>query len=109
MGLNLCVSIWLLSVFVCLTTHSQPSGQGSQEGRMIVYTNDNSNDFAQWSGQGHHQHRANLGSGRFPTGGIPWSSCWGFSGACGCYNNDGCVPVLPVGTGGRGSHPCPRC
>ena len=109
-GLNSCVSAFgCYPSCICMFNHHipTPAGQGSKEGRMIVYTNDNSNDFAQWSGQGHHQHRANLGSGRFPTGGIPWSSCWGFSGACGCYNNDGCVPVLPVGTGGRGPNPCP--
>ena len=47
-----------------------------------------------------HQHVATLGSGRFPTGGIPFSTCWGKSGACNCYNNDGCVPVMPYGTGG---------
>lgn len=109
-GLNSCVSAFgCYPSCICMFNHHipTPAGQGSKEGRMIVYTNDDGNGFAQWSGQGHHQHRSGLGSGRFPTGGIPWSSCWGFSGACGCYENDGCVPVLPVGTGGRGPNPCP--
>lgn len=109
-GLNSCVSAFgCYPSCICMFNHHipTPAGQGSKEGRMIIYTNDNDNDFAQWSGQGHHQARAALGSGRFPTGGIPWSSCWGASKACGCYENDGCVPVMPIGTGGRGPNPCP--
>lgn len=84
-----------------------PAGMFSKEGAMISYTRENNNDFAQWSGSGHHQHLGVLGSGRFPRGGIPFATCWGASKACGCYENDGCVPVMPIGTGGRGPNPCP--
>jgi len=84
-----------------------PAGMFSKEGAMMSYTRENNNDFAQWSGSGHHQHLGVLGSGRFPRGGIPWATCWGASKACGCYENDGCVPVMPIGTGGRGPNPCP--
>ena len=84
-----------------------PAGMFSKEGAMISYTRENDNDFAQWSGSGHHQQLGVLGSGRFPRGGIPFATCWGASKACGCYENDGCVPVMPIGTGGRGPNPCP--
>ena len=84
-----------------------PAGMFSKEGAMMSYTRENDNDFAQWSGSGHHQHLGVLGSGRFPRGGIPFATCWGASKACGCYENDGCVPVMPIGTGGRGPNPCP--
>ena len=84
-----------------------PAGMFSKEGAMMSYTRENNNDFAQWSGSGHHQHLGVLGSGRFPRGGIPFATCWGASKACGCYENDGCVPVMPIGTGGRGPNPCP--
>ena len=84
-----------------------PAGMFSKEGAMMSYTRENDNDFAQWSGSGHHQHLGVLGSGRFPRGGIPFATCWGTSKACGCYENDGCVPVMPIGTGGRGPNPCP--
>ena len=84
-----------------------PAGMFSKEGAMMSYTRENDNDFAQWSGSGHHQHLDVLGSGRFPRGGIPFATCWGASKACGCYENDGCVPVMPIGTGGRGPNPCP--
>ena len=84
-----------------------PAGMFSKEGAMMSYTRENDYDFAQWSGSGHHQHLGVLGSGRFPRGGIPFATCWGASKACGCYENDGCVPVMPIGTGGRGPTPSP--
>ena len=83
-----------------------PAGMFSKEGAMMSYTRENDNDFAQWSGSGHHQHLGVLGSGRFPRGGIPFATCWGASKACGCYENDGCVTVMPIGTGGRGPNHC---
>jgi hypothetical protein len=84
-----------------------PAGMFAREGNMIVYTTENDNDFAQWSGSGHHQALATLGAGRWPTGGTPFATCWGASKACGCYQEDGCNPVMPIGTGGRGPNPCP--
>ena len=55
-GLNSCVSAFgCYPSCICMFNHHipTPAGQGSKEGRMIVYTNDDGNGFAQWSGQGH--------------------------------------------------------
>lgn len=112
---NKCGKISCVSAFgcypscICMFHHHIPTppGMGSKEGRMITYTNDDGNGTQNWSGMGHYHHLANLGSGRFPTGGVPWGSCWDGGVACGCYQNDGCIPQMPIGTGGRGPNPCP--
>ena len=94
---------------ICMFNYHIPTpyGQFSLCGNKPVFANENRTQSADWSGQGRHQHVATLGSGRWPTGGSPFSTCWGKSGACNCYNNEGCVPVMPYGTGGMGPFPCP--
>jgi len=112
---NCCGKVSCVSAFgccpacVCLFVYHipTPAGMFAKEGNSITYQTENNNDFAEWSGSGSHQSLATLGAGRWPTGGIPWATCWGASKACGCYDNDGCVPIMPIGTGGRGPNPCP--
>lgn len=83
-----------------------PAGMFSEDGAYITYNTENGNGFSEWSGNGGHQLEAALGAGRFPTGGIPWSTCWGASKACNCYEADPCIPHVPIGMGGHGPMPC---
>ena len=61
----------------------------------------------QWSGQGYAQLLAALNAaGRFPSQGVPLSTCWGAHGMCGCYENTGCARALPYGVPAPGVAPC---
>ena len=109
-GMASCVSAFgCESMCVCYFRYHipTPAGMFAKDGNMVIYQTENNNDFAQWSGSGKHQSLAALGAGRFPTGGIPWATCWGASKACHCYDNEGCIQNMPIGTGGHGPMPCP--
>jgi len=95
---------------ICNFTHyaPTPAGMFSKEGLYVAFNTENNNGFSDWSGQGAHQLEASLGAGRWPTGGIPWATCWGASKGCHCQIGEPCIPHVPVGMGGHGSMPCPQ-
>ena len=80
----------------------------SKDGAVLTFGSENSNEFSNWSGNGHYQLMSALNSiSRWPSQGHQMSSYWGFSGACGCYDNDGCIRNLPVGVPAGAPQPCP--
>ena len=85
-----------------------PAGYYSKCGVVVSFNSDDSNGFANWSGQGRSQYsQALAGASRWPQMGSHFATCWGFSGACGCYENEGCMNLLPPGFPSAGPHPCP--
>lgn len=85
-----------------------PAGYFSKCGVVVSFNSDDGNGFANWSGQGRSQYsQALAGASRWPQMGSHFATCWGFSGACGCYENEGCMNLLPPGFPSAGPHPCP--
>ena len=112
---NCCGGISCVSYFgcypecICLFQQHVAISPGiiSNEGAVITFNTENNNEFANWSGQGHYQKMSALNAAsRWPSYGAPFASCWGMSGNCGCYENDGCVRNSPVGVPGTGPFPC---
>lgn len=94
-----CLFQWHLAV---------PPGQIAKCGGVVTFGTENNNEFANWSGQGEHQHLDAInGATRFPQSGVPWAYCWGFGGGCQCYENEGCSAHVPIGHPGFGTLPCP--
>lgn len=85
-----------------------PAGYYSKCGVVVSFNHDDGNGFANWSGQGRGQYaQALAGASRWPQMGSFFATCWGFSGNCGCYENEGCMNLLPPGFPSAGPHPCP--
>jgi hypothetical protein len=85
-----------------------PAGYFSKCGVVVSFNHDDNNGFANWSGQGRGQYaQALAGASRWPQMGSFFATCWGFSGNCGCYENEGCMNLLPPGFPSAGPHPCP--
>jgi hypothetical protein len=85
-----------------------PAGYYSKCGVVVSFNSDDGNGFANWSGQGRNQYvQALAGASRWPQMGAQFATCWGFSGNCGCYENEGCMNLLPPGFPSAGPHPCP--
>ena len=85
-----------------------PAGYFSKCGVVVSFNSDDGNGFANWSGQGRGQYaQALAGASRWPQMGSFFATCWGFSGNCGCYENEGCMNLLPPGFPSAGPHPCP--
>jgi hypothetical protein len=85
-----------------------PAGYYSKCGVVVSFNSDDGNGFANWSGQGRGQYaQALAGASRWPQMGSFFATCWGFSGNCGCYENEGCMNLLPPGFPSAGPHPCP--
>ena len=85
-----------------------PAGYYSKCGVVVSFNSDDGNGFANWSGQGRGQYaQALAGASRWPQMGAQFATCWGFSGNCGCYENEGCMNLLPPGFPSAGPHPCP--
>ena len=85
-----------------------PAGYYSKCGVVVSFNSDDGNGFANWSGQGRSQYsQALAGASRWPQMGSQFATCWGFAGACGCYENEGCMNLLPPGFPSAGPHPCP--
>ena len=85
-----------------------PPGYFSKCGVVVSFNNDDGNGFANWSGQGRGQYmQALAGAARSPQYGAPFSACWNGSLNCGCYENEGCLTLLPPGFPASGPHPCP--
>ena len=85
-----------------------PAGYFSKCGVVVSYNSDDGNGFANWSGQGRGQYaQALAAASRWPQMGAQMATCWGFSGNCGCYENEGCQHLLPPGFPGGIPHPCP--
>lgn len=79
----------------------------STEGASLTHSYDMNSGQGQWSGQGYAQLYAALGAaGRFPSSGVPLSTCWGAHGMCGCYENTNCVRPFPYGVPAPGVSPC---
>lgn len=79
----------------------------SVDGAVAVYTQENNNEFSNWSGQGWHEALSAVNTlSRFPSQATPHATCWGFSGTCGCYDTDGCTRAMPTGVPGLPPHPC---
>ena len=77
-----------------------PPGIISTEGAYITFGKDFTNTFSNWSGQGYHQFISSLNvASRFPGGGIPYTTCFNWSGSCGGYQTQGCSPHIPPGMG----------
>lgn len=86
-----------------------PHGYYAKCGVVVSHNSDDGNGFANWSGQGRGQYsQALAAASRWPQMGAPFATCWGFSGNCGCYENEGCQHLLPPGFPGTGPHPCPQ-
>ena len=112
---NCCGGFSCMSFFGCQSacmclyqTHLAVSpGVVSTKGTVLTFGVENSNEFANWSGQGIYQAMNALNAvSRWPSQGTQFASPWGFSGACGCYDNDGCVRNLPVGVPAPPPYPC---
>jgi len=92
---------------ICQETHYVKLSPGifSTGGAMIIHSVENTNGFANWSGQGIGQltHGLNAAS-RTPAMGVPFSACWQGVTSCGCYVQ--CTNRLPAGVPGPASHPC---
>jgi hypothetical protein len=85
-----------------------PPGYFSKCGVVVSFNNDDGSGFANWSGQGRGQYmQALAGAARNPQYGAPFSACWNGSLNCGCYENEGCVTLIPPGFPASGPHPCP--
>lgn len=85
-----------------------PAGQYSRDGGVVVFGMEQSNEFSNGGGSGMHQHLAALSAlTRHPTQHIPWAYCWGYGGGCGCYEDSGCIAMLPPGHPGAGATFCP--
>jgi hypothetical protein len=85
-----------------------PHGYYAKCGVVVSHNGDDGNGFANWSGQGRGQYsQALAAASRWPQMGAYFATCWGFSGNCGCYENEGCQHLLPPGFPGTGPHPCP--
>jgi len=86
-----------------------PPGYFSKCGVVVSFNNDDGSGFANWSGQGRGQYmQALAGAARNPQYGAPFSACWNGSLNCGCYENEGCLTLLPPGFPASGPHPCPQ-
>lgn len=112
---NCCGGISCVSFFgcqascICLFQQHVAVSPGviATKGAVLTFNTENNNEFANWSGQGHYQKMSALNAaGRWPSHGVPFATCWGFSGSCGCYDNDGCVRNSPIGVPGTGPFPC---
>jgi hypothetical protein len=105
-----CTSFYLCAPeCICTTVYHIATSPGiiSRDGAVLTYATENSNEYANWSGQGWHQSMAAMSiAGRAPGPTIPWATCWGFSGGCGCYDEEGCHRANPVGLPGHPSMPC---
>ena len=79
----------------------------SADGASLTFSYDHNSGQGQWSGQGYAQALAALnGASRFPSAGVPLSTCWGAHGMCGCYENTNCVRPFPYGMPAPGVTPC---
>jgi len=104
------VSFFGCQLCPCYTTQHVrgPSGQFSAQGIEVSFVGIDGSGASNWSGQGRHEYLAALsGTSRWPQIGYPMASCWGFSGGCGCYENDGCKQFYPAGFPGLAPYPCP--
>ena len=107
-----CVSFLGASGSSCpCSTHphiQSPHGYFAKCGVVVSHNQDDGNGFSNWSGQGRGQYsQALAAASRWPQMGAYFATCWGFSGNCGCYNNEGCVMLVPPGFPGTIPHPCP--
>jgi len=104
------VSFFGCQLCPCFTTQHVrgPSGQISQQGVEVSFVGIDGSGASNWSGQGRHEMLAALSATtRWPQMGHMFSTCWGFSGGCGCYQNDGCKHYYPAGWPGLAPYPCP--
>jgi hypothetical protein len=84
------------NMFVC--------GRGSH----ATYRTENDNRHSNWSGQGRKQSISAINAiSHSPTRGITLSYCWRSNRSCGCYEDHGCQPYSPIGSGGAPPTPCP--
>jgi len=82
-------------------------GTTSTQGTVLTYGNDAGSGMGQWSGSGYAQSLAALGlASKFPSSGVPMSTCFGAHGMCGCYEGNNCTRVFPVGMPAPGVTPC---
>lgn len=85
-----------------------PAGYFSRGGGVLVFATENTNEFANTSGQGLHQYLNALNTtAKNPHHGIPYeATCWGSAYGCGCYEQHGCVTYYPPGFPGMAPSPC---
>lgn len=77
------------------------------DGAVITFGVDSDTGVARNSGQGYHSFAFALSAAsRSPTMGVPFTTCWGFAGGCGCYDVQGCQTLMPVGVPGLPPNPC---
>jgi hypothetical protein len=95
---------------VCSTTYfvKTPAGYLSKNGGVLVFGTENTNEFANWSGQGYFQYVNALNTAsRHPNQGIGLeASCYASAFSCGCYQANGCVTFYPPGFPGMAPSPC---
>lgn len=84
-----------------------PPGFHACDGAVVTHGYENDNGFAQWSGSGWHQFISALNAmSPQPSRGTPYSTCWNGAKACLCYEQMGCITVMPPAVGGPGPIPC---
>lgn len=84
------------------------AGIFSEQGGIISSLPEEGGEYTQWSGTGMHQHAHTLNAlSRSPVAGIPWTTCYAATQACGCYEMFGCMPYMPYGVAGAPAYPCP--
>ena len=110
-GGHSCVAFFgCLPMCVCLWPQHLAVSPGiiSTCGAVVHFGTETDNEFSNWSGQGFHQSLSAVGAAsRWPSMGVPFATCWGFSGGCGCYNDNSCIRSNPVGFPGAMPLPCP--
>jgi hypothetical protein len=84
-----------------------PPGMFACDGGVVTYMTEGDNGFSEWSGMGVFQsiHTINVAS-RSPARGIMWQQCWNSTRSCGCYDTQGCFPLMPPAFGGVPAQPC---
>lgn len=85
-----------------------PPGMFACDGGVVTTGLESDSGFVNWSGSGFHEFNQGINAlSRSPSRGIPWTTCWTSSRACGCYDVQGCMPFMPPGVGGLPAQPCP--
>lgn len=86
-----------------------PPGLFTCDGSWVVYMadSDGGDGPGHWSGNQYPSFISAMSSlSRAPKRGSHKYACWRSDKACGCYEMEGCSPVLPIGTGGLPPQPC---
>jgi len=84
------------------------AGVYSTQGGYLSYINDADPEYSEWSGMGNYNQQYAINNvGKWPSGGMPWHTCYSGTQSCGCYEQNGCQVHMPYGVAGGPPFPCP--